>query len=403
MNNVAMFFDSIDGDRLYNGDDFRTWLCKFFTTGVFANELFVTAAGGMSVNIGAGYVNINGSIKFFDDDQVININPAGSKPRIDSVVIEWNADEKDIILKTIQGVESDDPVAHTPVRNDSVYQLVVAQINVRPGTTELRQSNITDTRFDRFLCGYVIKTVEESDLSRVIESYSNFTTNFIIDKFGEFDAWFEITKDLYSGGIETKLENIMSDLEEKVNAYLKSVSDLEDKVDSIDRKITDVENSSESGSVVETISSISLEQLKKLKYRICSDYMIPVYAENGNYDDYTDYKSLKVSVSSGYLVPSWDARYPNEYGCADAICNFDAISDSSYTSDDMLYFVGAWEKRKFKKYTDGYGEVYDSMISPGAGQDLCLRIGEEPTYNGGGKINYTPSARGTDSSFDLYF
>lgn len=400
MNNVAMFFDSTDGDRLYNGDDFRTWLCKFFTTGVFANELFVTDAGGMSVNIGAGYVNINGSIKFFDDDQVININPAGSKPRIDSVVIEWNAAEKDIILKTMQGVESDNPVAHIPVRNDYVYQLVVAQINVRPGTTELRQSNITDTRFDRFLCGYVINTVEESNLSRVIESYSNFVTNFIIDKFGEFDAWFEITKDLYSGDIETKLETIMSDLEEKVNAYLKSVSDLEDKVDSIDRKITAVENSG-SGSVVKKISRISLEQLKKLKYHICSDYMIPVYAENGNYDDYTDYKSLNVSVSSGYLVPSWNASNPNEYGCADAICNFDAIYDSSYTSDDMLYFVGAWTKRKFSKYSDGYGEVYDSRISQGTDYGFCLRIGKQPTYSGD-EINYTPSDRGTNSSFDLY-
>ena len=85
-----LFYNSVNQDRVYDADSFSDWLKKFFTTGVFKDEMQVTAAGGMYVQVGSGYVNVGGKVMQFDQS-TLTVGTADSRYyRIDSVIVERN-------------------------------------------------------------------------------------------------------------------------------------------------------------------------------------------------------------------------------------------------------------------------------------------------------------------------
>lgn len=161
----GLFWNSQGGDRLYDADSFEKWIKKFFTTGVFSGDLEVTAGTGMSVSIASGYVNVNGKIKLFEDDTVLTLSMADStNPRIDTVVIERNDNNREITAKIVMGTPSAIPAPVAPIRTDTVYQLVVAEIYVAAGVTQILNSNITMKKSDPTLCGIITGTVAQNQM-----------------------------------------------------------------------------------------------------------------------------------------------------------------------------------------------------------------------------------------------
>ena len=162
----GLFWNSQGGDRLYDADSFEKWIKKFFTTGVFSGDLEVTAGAGMSVSMAPGYVNINGKIKLFEDDTDFTLSMAdGTNPRIDTVVIERNDDNREIAAKIVTGTPAAEPTPTAPVRTTTIYQLVVAQIYVAAGATSITDANITRKVDDNSVCGVVTGTVANNQLS----------------------------------------------------------------------------------------------------------------------------------------------------------------------------------------------------------------------------------------------
>ena len=62
MSEYAMFYNSVEGDRVYDADDMTDWLKPFFVTGVFNGQMQVTANDDMTVTVANGYVNIGGKV-----------------------------------------------------------------------------------------------------------------------------------------------------------------------------------------------------------------------------------------------------------------------------------------------------------------------------------------------------
>ena len=181
-NDYAFFYDSENGDRVYNADSFSDWLKKFFTTGVFKDDLFVSATTGMVVSVGQGYANVNGKVRLFDTETSFTIDAANAQyPRIDTIVVERNDADRNITLKYVKGqLSGNTPQPTAPVRENEVYQLVLAQVYVGAGVTSIAQANITDKRPDDTVCGYVTGTVEEIDFDHVTAQFEDY-----------FAAWFE--------------------------------------------------------------------------------------------------------------------------------------------------------------------------------------------------------------------
>lgn len=157
----AFFYNSQNDDRLYDAESFEYWLKKFFTTGVFDGDCQVTANNNMTVTVNGGYANVDGKVKFFADEQVMQLETAGSTyGRIDTVVIERNDTDRDIVVKVISGGYSSNPQPTAPVRENGIYQLVIAQITVEAGAVRIGQEDIKDTRLDDSVCGIVAVAVD---------------------------------------------------------------------------------------------------------------------------------------------------------------------------------------------------------------------------------------------------
>lgn len=223
--NHAFFYKSINGDRVYDDTSFEHCLKKFFTSGVFLNDLQVTANDDMTVSVGTGYVNADGKVKIYDEETTLQIATAGaSYPRIDSIVLERNDTERDILLKVIKGGYSSEPVAHVPVRDGGVYQLVIAQILVDAGVVKITQANITDTRSNNELCGIVAGAVDQINFSQIqaqfdsyLEIYREYIADYAEQMQVDFERWFDNIKGQLStdaaGHLQTQIDEMKEDME----------------------------------------------------------------------------------------------------------------------------------------------------------------------------------------------
>lgn len=223
MSEYAMFYNSENGDRVYDADSFSNWLKKFFTTGVFEGDCQVTALGSMVVNLAPGYANIMGKVKNLEN-QTFTLEPAdGSYPRIDTIVIERNDTDRDITAKVIIGeLSGNDPVPTPRVWENGVYQLVVAEIYVAAGATEVTQASITDKRSDPDVCGIVAGTVTEMDFSQFTAQFESYFEQFKASNLEEFSEWFEMIKGQLSedaaGHLQNEIDAINANLGGRVTA-----------------------------------------------------------------------------------------------------------------------------------------------------------------------------------------
>lgn len=244
-NKHGLFWNSQNGDRVYDANDFSEWLKKFYTTGVFNGDLAVTASGGMTVSVSSGYVNIEGKVKFFSTPTTLTIATAdGTYERIDTVVAECNYSDREITVKVVTGAYSASPKATAPVRTAAAYQLVLAEIDVPAGATEITQKNITDMRTDSSVCGLVTGTVSQIDFSTVK---------------AQFDSWFEDVKGTLDSDAAGNLKNQIDAANEKVDTNANHIAANASAINTLRRssikKLTKEYTSTDTGIILTGIPS----------------------------------------------------------------------------------------------------------------------------------------------------
>lgn len=169
MSTHALFYNSVSGDRVYDADSFTEWLRPFFMTGVFNGDLFVSADSGMTVKVGTGYVNINGKVMNFEEETSLTLDAASATlKRIDAIVARRNDTDREITIEVIKGTQSASPVAPEPVRSGSIYDLVLAHVFIDKASVAIVQGDITDTRPDSEICGWVASTVTEITFDQIV-------------------------------------------------------------------------------------------------------------------------------------------------------------------------------------------------------------------------------------------
>lgn len=201
----SLFYNSNNGDRLYDADSFEHWLKKFFTSGVFTGGCQVTASGsGMTCTMSAGYANTDGKVRFFDESVSLTLQNAHSTyDRIDTIVVERNDVDREITAKVVTGSYSGTPTATAPVRSGGIYQLVLAEVYIAAGAVSVSQANITDKRPDTSVCGYVVSAVSTPDFSELYAQFSN-----------QFATWYEHIRDQLdedaAGHLQNEIDTILS-------------------------------------------------------------------------------------------------------------------------------------------------------------------------------------------------
>lgn len=133
------------------------------TSGVFssAEDFPVTAAGGLKVTVGAGRGWVHPSrftgysITKREADTLTMPLADPSLPRIDRIVMRYDAGARAASLQVLQGTASSTPTAPAISRTELIYDLCLAEITRPAGSTAVTTGQITDTRLDEALCGLV--------------------------------------------------------------------------------------------------------------------------------------------------------------------------------------------------------------------------------------------------------
>lgn len=158
-------------DRSYLAEQFAAYFASFIGNGVFggkSDELQIVAMENPSMQVTAlsGQGWINGYWYENTNEHYMPIEVAdGVLDRIDSIVLRLMFAERDMKLFVKKGTPSNSPVAPAVTRNADYYELQLATIRVRAGALNIKQADITDTRLNSSVCGFVVAVVNKFDTS----------------------------------------------------------------------------------------------------------------------------------------------------------------------------------------------------------------------------------------------
>lgn len=152
-------------DRAITAEDERLFNKLRYTNGVFASvgdALKVTANNNMTVNVGIGGGHIEGALFYNTAPITLDIDESSATlNRIDRVVAQFNTSVsvRAVSIAVRAGVAATNPVPPELRRESNFYEIALADIYVKKGTTSISTSAITDQRLNNTLCGEVIAAI----------------------------------------------------------------------------------------------------------------------------------------------------------------------------------------------------------------------------------------------------
>lgn len=199
-------------DRTYNSADIAAYFSSFIGNGVYANpanQLKVEAGTGLGLKVKQGKAWINGyfyELSEADKDIVVERGD-NNYARIDSVVLSLNHSKRLVELKLIKGAAAAVPQAPSFSRTKDVHDLVLAEITIPAGTTDVRTAQIKDCRPDNSKCGFVTGVVDQIDTTGLFAQYDD-----------EFKTWFDGIKGTLSGDVAGKFGAQIAEHDAKIKA-----------------------------------------------------------------------------------------------------------------------------------------------------------------------------------------
>lgn len=213
--------NSSDPDRVYDSSDFAAYFASFIGNGVFAkhsDQLRVAQQNSpnMSVQVLGGQAWINGW--WYENTSALNlsIDPAdGTLDRIDIIVVQFNLTNREIKTIVRKGLPSAGATAPMLNRDDDLWELKLAEVNVSHGTLNITDGKITDTRSDNTVCGWVSGLIEQMDTTELFNQLKSATQDAI-----------DAMKDAIAGTTAGNLERYRRSL--RVESEIPASADLND-------------------------------------------------------------------------------------------------------------------------------------------------------------------------------
>lgn len=170
------FFNSVDGDRRYNAEQMSDMFEGLIGGGVFPNvgdKFAVSVNSGMRVEVGSGRAVVNTKWVKSDASTTLDITSAHiSLPRYTIVVLRHVAADRTVILTTKDGTPAASPSVPEVTRNATMYEICLAKILVPAAAVSIRAQDITDTRTDSTVCGYVAGLVQQVNTTTIYNQWA---------------------------------------------------------------------------------------------------------------------------------------------------------------------------------------------------------------------------------------
>lgn len=209
------FFNAVmvdnEPDRTYTAEQVNDYFKGLISdNGIFAtvsNACQVIKNTGMSVFIKSGRGKVGNNWFEIDKDYTIDI-PSSDVilNRIDRIVISRDNSTRATQLKLLKGELSSSPTPPSLTRNETTYEICLANIIVNKNTTAITYSMIQDTRSDNSVCGWIVGLIEQFDTTTLFNQYKDAQDTFIDEtsknftnwettQKSDFDAWFNNIKE----------------------------------------------------------------------------------------------------------------------------------------------------------------------------------------------------------------
>lgn len=210
------FYNSVNSDRLYYASDFSNMFDGLIIDGVFASigtAFSVKAAGGLTVNIGAGKAWFNHTWTI--NDSIMPMTAPDSDvllDRIDAIVLEVNSSEsvRNNTIKFVTGTPASTPVRPTLENEVDVHQYPLCYIYRECGSSEISQSNITSmigSESTPFVTG-ILQTVS---LDELLGQWQDELDQFVNDRSVEFGEWMNYEQTLFTEWFNQMKEDLQSE------------------------------------------------------------------------------------------------------------------------------------------------------------------------------------------------
>ena len=199
-------------DRAISSQPLRKLIRDLFTTGVMPNpstNLQVSAGtDGMTVQVAAGFAVIDGGLCQETETRTLEVTAADDTyDRIDTVVLRWNenVDVRTADLYIIAGTPSASPVRPTLQRDNSIYEIGLADIFITRRIATVTNDKITDTRYETGRCG-IVSSVSEWDTTTIYQQVQADLAGFKSEEQAEFLAWFDSIRDILDENVAAHLQ-----------------------------------------------------------------------------------------------------------------------------------------------------------------------------------------------------
>lgn len=172
------FFNSVNGDRVYNADQMSGIFEGLITDGVYesvGNKLAVQPNSGMTIQIATGRGWF--AKRWVDNDTpyLIALEAADvTLNRWAAVCIRVDTTEgvRNAVPYIKYGEYATTPAKPTMTRTETVKEYCLAYVYIKAGASAVTAADITDTRADVSLCGWVTGLIEQLNTTTLWEQWT---------------------------------------------------------------------------------------------------------------------------------------------------------------------------------------------------------------------------------------
>lgn len=212
------FFNSVDGDRKYTAAQIGDYLHGLISSGVYADDassLQVLAAGGMQLTVKPGRAILDYKFLYNDSPLTLTLDASGAQDRIDAVIAYMDLTQRSCGITVKKGTQAAAPNAPELTRNSTRKEYMLASVKVQRLSTQITQVNITDTRGDQTVCGWVTGLVDQVPTGTLLLQYQQACAAelaameaYMAQQQAEWNTWFSaLTEQLTVNGFIQEYTN----------------------------------------------------------------------------------------------------------------------------------------------------------------------------------------------------
>lgn len=187
------YFNSLNGDRVYNADQMSEYFDGLVSNGVYesvGNALQVIAGEGLTVGVQTGRALIN--CKWIKNDAVLQVSISAAHAVLDrytAVVIRLDYTNRLVEITTKDGTPASNPTKPVMENSSSAVELCLAYIYVAAATTTITQADIEDAR-GTAVCPWITGLINQVNTSTLFLQYQTAWQQYYDTMTSAFDAWF---------------------------------------------------------------------------------------------------------------------------------------------------------------------------------------------------------------------